>query len=173
MNQIPPEPEEDWVANAKEAEAGEKLEGIMERKKYFLVWKGGRSEEDDEKVAEFLKEFDVRDEEEVLEKLLEAKVNGARDCYGYARAKMMQSVVGVVVVDGVNEAVSEAGDKTINKGSAGMKRKLRGKKGHESLLGAEHKYHSEGRSSRNRRRGNSGQCFGRWLGNLTGSWRRN
>ncbi|GMI53386.1 hypothetical protein ScalyP_jg86, partial [Parmales sp. scaly parma] len=41
------------------------------------------SEEDDEKVAEFLKEFDVRDEEEVLEKLLEAKVNGARDCYGY------------------------------------------------------------------------------------------
>ena len=46
----------------------------MERKK-FLVWKGGRSEEDDEKVAEFLKEFDVRDEGEVLEKLLEAKVN--------------------------------------------------------------------------------------------------
>ena len=45
----------------------------MERKK-FLVWKGGRSEEDDEKVAEFLKESD-RDEEEVLEKLLEAKVN--------------------------------------------------------------------------------------------------
>ena len=68
------------MANAKEAEAGEKLEGIMERKK-FLVWKGGRSEEDDEKVAEFLNEFDVRDEEEVLEKLLEAKVNGARDCY--------------------------------------------------------------------------------------------
>ena len=51
-----------------------------------------------------MKEFDVRDEGEVLEKLLEAKVNGARDCYGYARAKMMQSVVGVVVVDGVNEA---------------------------------------------------------------------
>ncbi|GMI52686.1 hypothetical protein ScalyP_jg743, partial [Parmales sp. scaly parma] len=72
VNQIPPESEEDWVANAKEAEAGEKLEGIMERKK-FLVWKGGRSEEDDEKVAEFLKEFDVRDEGEVLEKLLEAK----------------------------------------------------------------------------------------------------
>ena len=60
------EPEEDWVANAKEAEAGEKLEGIMERKK-FLVWKGGRSEEDDEKVAEFLKEFDVRDEESARE----------------------------------------------------------------------------------------------------------
>ena len=33
-------------------------------------------------MAEFLKEFD--DEEEVLEKLLEAKVNGTRDCYGYA-----------------------------------------------------------------------------------------
>jgi len=115
--------------------------------------------------------FDVRDEEEVLEKLLEAKVNGARDCYGYARAKMM-SVVGVVVVDGVNEAVSEA-DKTINKGSAGMKRKLRGKKGHESLLGADINIIPRGGSSRNRRRGNSGQCFGRWLGNLMGSWRRN
>ena len=84
MNQIPPESEEDWVANAKEAEAGEKLEGIMERKK-FLVWKGGRSEEDDEKVAEFLKEFDVRDEEEVLEKLLEAKVNGERGGGGCGR----------------------------------------------------------------------------------------
>ena len=33
-------------------------------------------------MAEFLKEFD--DEEEVLEKLLEATVNGTRDCYGYA-----------------------------------------------------------------------------------------
>ena len=134
----------------------------MERKK-FLVWKGGRSEEDDEKVAEFLKEFDVRDEEEVLEKLLEAKVNGARDCYGYARAKMMQSVVGVVVVDGVNEAVSEAGDKTINKGSAGMKRKLRGKKGHESLLGAEHKYHSEGRKLKKQKEGEFGSV-------LEGGW---
>ena len=38
----------------------------------------------------------------MLEKLLGS--HGARDCYGYARAKMMQSVVGVVVVDGVNEA---------------------------------------------------------------------
>ena len=56
----------------------------MERKK-FLVWKGGRSEEDDEKVAEFLKEFDVRDEEEVLEKLLEAKVNGERGGGGCGR----------------------------------------------------------------------------------------
>ena len=89
---------------------------------------------------------------------------------------MMQSVVGVVVVDGVNEAVSEAGDKTINKGSAGMKRKLRGKKGHESLLGTWGRNINiiqRGGSSRNRKRGNSGQCFGRWLGNLTGSWRRN
>jgi len=139
----------------------------MERKK-FLVWKGGRSEEDDEKVAEFLKEFDVRDEEEVLEKLLEAKVNGARDCYGYARAKMMQSVVGVVVVDGVNEAVSEAGDKTINKGSAGMKRKLRGKKGHESLLGAEHKYHSEGRKLKKQKEGEFGSVLRKVVGKFNG-----
>ena len=29
-----------------------------------MVWKGGRSEEDDEKVAEFLKLFEVRNEEE-------------------------------------------------------------------------------------------------------------
>jgi len=28
------------------------------------VWKGGRSEEDDEKVAEFLKLFEVRNEKE-------------------------------------------------------------------------------------------------------------
>ena len=72
----------------------------------------------DEKVAEFLKEFDVRDEEEVLEKLLEAKVNGARDCYGYARAKMMQSVVGVVVVDGVNE-VERGGERCNKQGAPG------------------------------------------------------
>ena len=92
-----------------------------------------------------MKEFDVRDEEEVLEKLLEAKVNGARDCYGYARAKMMQSVVGVVVVDGVNEAVSEAGDKTINKGSAGSLKETEG--------------------------GGIRVSASRWLGNLTGSAR--
>jgi len=43
-------------------------------------------------VAEFLKEFD--DEEEVLEKLLEAKVNG-RGIVMVTPANMMQSVVGV------------------------------------------------------------------------------
>ena len=83
----------------------------MERKK-FLVWKGGRSEED-EKVVEFWSltlgtRSEKRDEEKIE------------------------------------------------------------KKGHESLLGAEHKYHSEGRKLKKQKEGEFGQ-----LGNLMGSWRRN
>jgi len=44
-----------------------------------------------------------------------------------------------------------------------MKRKLRGKKGHESLLGAEHNYHSEGRKLKKQKEGEFGSV-------LEGGW---